>query len=160
VQFLRVTRNLMFRAYISFMDRRTFHKGLVGGVVVAGLPISTAAAVAKPVTGPLYTWAVAIARAQNRVSPELLARQLRISQAAATELYASLISKGVVRAPMFGGIARAVEPVFKHGRFRVVQPSIRVSRKLSLEHIKGKLDAALEDDAPEKETDASLDQAT
>ncbi|MEP5155085.1 hypothetical protein [Planktotalea sp.] len=142
------------------MDRRTFHKGLVGGAVAAGLPIPSAAAATKPVTSSLYTWAVAIARAQNRVSPELLTRQLRISQAAATELYASLISNGVVRAPMFGGIARAVEPLFKHGRFRVVQPSIRASTEHSLEDLKGKLDAALEDDAPEEETDASLDQAT
>jgi len=150
----------MFRTYISSMDRRTFHKGLVGGAVAVGLPIPSVAAATKPVTGPLYTWAVAIARAQNRVSPELLARQLRISQAAATELYASLISNGVVRAPMFGGIARAVEPLFKHGRFRVVQPSIRASSELSLEDLKGRLDTMLEDDAPEEETDASLDQAT
>ncbi|MGB7318850.1 MAG: hypothetical protein WBC85_12865 [Planktotalea sp.] len=143
------------------MNRRTFNTGLVGGAVAAVMPIPAAAkAVSATQSGPLYAWAVAIARAQNRASPTLLAHQLRISQAAASELYASLIANGVIRAPLFGGMAKASEPLFRGSKLRVVKARLGEPARAKLNDIKQALDRVVSEDAPELETDASGDQAT
>ena len=144
--------------HIGFMDRRTFNTSLLGGAVAATLPLPAIAAKAKPVTGPLYAWAVAIARAQNRASPAMLANQLRISQAAASELYASMLANGAIRAPAFGGMARAAEPLFRGGQLRVVEAQIGKSARVKLEDMKRAFDKAMEEDAPEE--GAPEDQAT
>lgn len=145
--------------YIRLMDRRTFNTGLLGGAVAAALPLPSAAAqVAKPAASPLYAWAVAIARAQDRASPAMLARQLRISQTAASELYTSMIANGAIRAPLFGGMARAAQPLFRGGQLSVVDAQLSRSASVKIEDIKRTWDKLIEEDAPE--TDASEDQAT
>jgi hypothetical protein len=135
------------------MDRRTFNTTLIGGAVAAALPLpaaSKAASAAK--TGPLYAWAVAIARAQNRASPALLAQQLGISKAAAAELYESMVANGVVRAPLFGGIAKAAQPLFK-GR-HIVAANTHMTRTAStrLKDMKRAFDK-LADEEPSKPED-------
>lgn len=135
------------------MDRRTFNTSLLGGAVAASLPIAPLAARAAPSTGPLYAWAVAIARAQNKASPAMLARQLRISQAAASELYASMIANGAIRAPLFGGIARAAQPLFQGGQLRVVETQLSRSASVKLKDLKEAFDKIAVEDDPE-------DQAT
>jgi hypothetical protein len=143
------------------MDRRTFNKTLIGGAVVGSLPISSVAATAQPVAGPLYAWAAAIARAQNRISPELLVQQLRVSPTVARGIYERLLTKGVVRAPMLSGIARASDPLLKGGQFQVVEASINRSAKAAFKDVARKLDGIAQEDAPEPEDlDAPDIQAT
>ena len=135
------------------MDRRTFNTSLLGGAVVASLPIAPVAARAVPTTGPLDAWAVAIARAQNKASPAMLARQLRISQAAASELYASMIANGAIRAPLFGGMARAAQPLFHGGQLRVVETQLSRSASVKLKDLKEAFDKiAVEDEAEDQAT--------
>ena len=105
-------------------------------------------------TGRLYAWAVAIARAQNRASPALFAQQLGISKDAATELYRSMIANGVIRAPMFGGLARAAQPLFKGGHIVAADTQVTLAASAKPKDMKRALDKFLEDD-PEPE-----DQAT
>ncbi len=145
--------------HIVDMDRRTFNTTLLGGAVAAALPFPAAAQAAKATkTGPLYAWAVAIARAQNRASPALLAQQLRISQAAATELYASMIANGVIRVPVLGGMARAAKPLFSGGHLMAADASLSRTASVKLEDMKRAFDRVVED-APT--LDASEDhQAT
>jgi hypothetical protein len=145
-------------SHIKCMDRRTFNTSLIGGAFAAALPLPCIAAAAKPATGPLYAWAVAIARAQNRASPALLAQQLHISQAAASELYASMIANGAIRAPLFGGMARAAQPLFKSSQLAGIEAKLGKSASTKLKDMKRAFDKVVEEDAPE--VDASEDQAT
>ena len=140
------------------MDRRTFNTTLIGSAVAAALPIPVAAKAASAAkTGPLYAWAVAIARAQNRASPAMLAQQLKISQVAASELYASMLANGVIRAPLLGGMARAVQPLFSGGHLVAADATLGKSASVKLKDLKRALDRVVED-APVD--DASEDQAT
>lgn len=118
------------------MDRKTFNTSLIGGALATALPLPSRAAAVKPLKSPLYAWAVAIARAQNRASPALLAQQLGISKVAASELYASMISNGVIRAPLFGGVAKAVQPLFKGGQIVGVETSLSRKGRLKLKDVK------------------------
>ena len=136
------------------MDRRTFNATLIGGAVAAALPVPALAKATK--TGPLYGWAVAIARAQNRASPELLAQQLGISKVAATELYRSMIANGVIRAPLFGGLARAAQPLFKGGHIVAADTQLTRAASTKLKDMKCALEKFTEDE-PEDEPE---DQAT
>ena len=140
------------------MNRRTFNTSLLGGVVATTVPIAPMAARAAPATQPLYAWAVAIARAQNRASPVMLAQQLRISQAAASELYASMIANGAIRAPLFGGVARAADPLFRGGQFKVVETQLSTSARLKLKHMKDALEKLADEEEPDAEP--AEDQAT
>ena len=83
----------------------------------------------------------------------MLARQLRISQAAASELYASMIANGAIRAPLFGGIARAAQPLFQGGQLRVVETQLSRSASVKLKDLKEAFDKIAVEDDPE-------DQAT
>lgn len=138
------------------MDRRTFNTSLLGGAVAASLPVSGAAAVASRGAQPgMYAWAVAIARAQNRASPAMLARQLGISQATAAELYGAMIANGAVKAPLFGGMARAADPLFKGGQLKVVEARLSQSAGARLKQMKRAFDKLAEEpeqDAPDQAT--------
>ena len=70
--------------------------------------MARAAPAVKPVT---YAWASMIARAQNGVSAEYLMRQLGVSADVAGQLYARLLSDGVIRMQSAAGVARAVQPL-------------------------------------------------
>ena len=112
------------------MDGRTFNKTLIGGAVAVALPVPALVKVAQASkTGPLYALAVAIARAQNRASSALLAQQLGISKVAESELYCSMIANGIIRVPMFGGLARAAQLLFKGGH--IVAADMQVTRAAS-----------------------------
>lgn len=138
------------------MDRRTFNTSLLGGAVAASFPVTGSAAIAARSTqSGMYAWAVAIARAQNRASPAMLARQLGISQAAAAELYGAMIANGVVKAPLFGGMARAADPLFKGGQLKVVEAKLSQSSSARLKDMKRAFDRLAEE--PEEE---APDQAT
>ena len=136
------------------MDRRTFNTTLIGGALATALPVPSVAASTRTAAPPLYAWGVAIARAQNRASPALLAQQLGLSKVAAAELYASLIANGVVRAPLMGGIAKAAQPLFKGGHIMAADTQVTRSIGVKLEDMKRSFDKLAEKE-PEPE-----DQAT
>lgn len=143
------------RSYIGSMDRRTFNTTLIGGTVDAAFPVSALAKAAQATKiGRLYAWAVAIARAQNRASPALFAQQLGISKDAATERYRSMIANGVIRAPMFGGLARAAQSLFKGGYIVAADTQVTLAASAKPKDMQRAFDKFLEDD-PEPE-----DQAT
>ncbi len=126
--------------------------------MAAAMPLPVAAKATGAVkTGPLYAWAVAIARAQNRTSPALLAQQLGVSQAVAADLYASMVANGVVRAPLFGGLARAAKPLFKSGNIVVAKTSDLSGPKAKIEDIKRGVETFVKRDFAK---DKSEDQAT
>ena len=127
------------------MDRRTFNTTLLGGALATALPVPSVAATARHATLPLYAWGVAIARAQNRASPALLAQQLGISQAAASELYASMIANGVLRAPLFGGIAKAAQPLFNGGHIVASEAHVTRSATAKLKDLKRGFDKLIEE---------------
>lgn len=131
--------------HISGMNRRAFNASLLSGAAVATLPIPAAGAVAsKTAQNGLYAWAVAIARAQNRASPAMLARQLGISHAAAAELYGAMIANGAVKAPLLGGMARAADPLFKGGQLKVVDAKISQSASARFKDMKRAFDKLAE----------------
>ena len=143
------------RSHIGSMDRRTFNTTLIGGTVDAAFPVSALAKAAQATKiKRLYAWAVAIARAQNRASPALFAQQLGISKDAATERYRSMIANGVIRAPMFGGLARAAQSLFKGGYIVAADTQVTLAASAKPKDMQRAFDKFLEDD-PEPE-----DQAT
>jgi hypothetical protein len=143
------------RSHIGSMDRRTFNTTLIGGTVDAAFPVSALAKAAQATKiGLLYAWAVAIARAQNRASPALFAQQLGISKDAATERYRSMIANGVIRAPMFGGLARAAQSLFKGGYIVAADTQVTLAASAKPKDMQRAFDKFLED-GPEPE-----DQAT
>ena len=96
------------------MNRREFTASLAALVATPALPFSPASAAgAAPVAVPsgAYAWGQLIARAQNGCSPAVLARHLRLSTAAADQLFSDMVADGVLRAPSAAGIARAVNPI-------------------------------------------------
>lgn len=94
------------------MNRRDFNTTLLGGAAFSTLPAASLGATANAVSrDPLLAWATAIANAQNRASPALLARQLSVPIETAQTLYATLINDAIIRAPAAGGIAKAANPI-------------------------------------------------
>ncbi|MBO9463817.1 hypothetical protein J7443_01120 [Tropicibacter sp. R15_0] len=88
----------------------------LGTAVTAAVPIplpAKAAPAAIPAASPKYIWAVAMARAQNRVSVDLLQQSLKVSAAEASGLMSRLVARGVVTAPNAVGLAKATSPLFK-----------------------------------------------
>ena len=140
------------------MNRRTFNTTLFGGAVAMALPLPVPAKATSAVkTGPLYAWAVAITRAQNRASPALLAQQLGVSQTVAADLYASMLANGVVRAPLFGGLARAAKPLFKSGNIAAVKTFALSGPRAKIIDIKRGVETWVKRDLVE---DKNEDQAT
>ena len=91
------------------------------------LPTGLTAAVAPKtaaVPAGTYAWAQLIARAQNRCSPAMLARQLRLEPQAAQQLFADMLRDGVLRAPTGAGVAQATQPINATGHHT---PSLRQS---------------------------------
>lgn len=98
------------------MKRRDFLNLTLGTAVTAAVPIPLPAKVAPaaiPAASPKYIWAVAMARAQNRVSVDLLQQSLKISAAEASGLMSRLVARGVVTAPNALGLAKATSPLFR-----------------------------------------------
>lgn len=139
------------------MNRRTFNTTLLGGAFATALPVASVGAATRSATPPLYAWGVAIARAQNRASPALLAKQLGISNAAATELYASMMANGVIRAPLFGGMAKAAQPLFKGGHIVAADTQLTRGVGAKLKDMKRVFDKLAQDEPVE---DADQIQAT
>jgi hypothetical protein len=109
------------------MNRRQFTATLAALPVTNLLPLPlTAATVPQSVSVPAgtYAWAQLIARAQNRCSPAMLARHLRLDPATAGQLFHELIRDGVLRMAGPAGIAKAVQPMNATGR---PAPSLRAS---------------------------------
>lgn len=147
---------------MRYMDRRSFNISMLSGAALAVAPLGAVSAASQAhaaVNPSLYSWAAAIAKAQNRASPAMLARQLRISSAAAQQLYGSLIANGVIRAPLFGGVARAAQPLYRGGRLTVVPANVSKVPALDAEQLKSLYQKIEIDDAPPSE-DGAKDQAT
>lgn len=102
------------------MKRRTFLSLTTGTAAAAALPLpalpAAPAAVPRTVGAAQYAWAVAISRAQDRVSAGMLQSQLQITGAEAQALMARLSARGVITGANAAGVARATEPLFR-GRF-------------------------------------------
>lgn len=93
------------------MNRRQFNTTALSSAALATLPVPAISAQTAATRGPLLAWASAIARAQNRASPALLAQQLKVAPEIAQGLYASLLKVGVIRAPVAGALAQAAKPI-------------------------------------------------
>lgn len=98
------------------MNRREFHKMLGSAALMAGLPVGGGSAVAGNLDKGRYAWAAAIARVQNRMSPQLLVDCLHMEPEAARVVCAELVKNGVVTAPNVVGFSRAVSPLYTAGR--------------------------------------------
>lgn len=101
-------------AYHFPMNRRHFTALLASLPVTYSLPSGLSAATASQsasVPAGTYAWAQLIARAQNRCSPAMLARHLRLDATAAQQLFDEMLRDGVLRAPSVTGIARAAQPI-------------------------------------------------
>lgn len=98
--------------HITAMKRRNFLNLTAGSALAAAVPLPSAAAPAKAAaTNGKYIWAVAMAKAQNRASPELLQASLKVSAAEAEALMARMSAQGVITAPNPAGLARATKPL-------------------------------------------------
>lgn len=93
------------------MNRRQFTTSLSALTGAAALPFPVAGVMAPAVPPSTYAWAQLIARAQVKVSPTMLARQLHLSPEVAHSLFNTLIRDGVLRAPSAVGIAQAARPL-------------------------------------------------
>jgi len=96
------------------MNRREFTASLAALAATPALPmVISAAAAPQSATVPAgtYAWAQLIARAQNRCSPAMLARHLRLPTDAATALFNEMVRDGVLRAPGIAGVAQAAQPI-------------------------------------------------
>lgn len=94
-----------------------------------------AAAPSVAIPPATYTWAHLIARARGSVSPDLLARQLRITPQAAEAVFQSLLRNGVVRAPTAAGIAQAVKPMQTTGHTATTRAALQKRLKAGWEHL-------------------------
>jgi len=95
------------------MKRRTFTASLAALAASPAMPIGLSAANAPQSTlvpAGTYAWAKLIAQAQNRCSPTMLARQLRLPAVVAQQLFADLLRDGVLKAPI-AGVAQAAKPI-------------------------------------------------
>jgi hypothetical protein len=101
------------------MNRREFTASLAALAVTPALPLGTisSAAAAPVITFPpgSYAWAELIARAQNKCSPALLARHLKLDATTAEKLFETMIHDGVLRTPSLAGVAQATDPIGTKG---------------------------------------------
>ena len=102
--------------HICHMNRREFHKLVGSAALMAGLPVGGKTAVAGTLDKGRYAWAAAIARVQNRMSPQLLVDCLHMEPEAARMVCAELVKNGVVTTPNAVGLSRAVSPLYATGR--------------------------------------------
>ena len=65
-----------------------------------------------------------------------------------------MVGNEAIRARLFGGMARAAEPLFRSGQLRVVEAEVSRSASLKLKDVKRAFEKVVED-APEQ--DASED---
>lgn len=80
------------------------------------LPVpSLAGFAAAPVNEFQMGWVTMFARAQNRASPALIQKWLRIGPSEANAVMRELVTRGVVSAPVAGS-AVAVDPLYPGGR--------------------------------------------
>ena len=114
------------------MNRREFNTSLAAVAAAPFLPLPAAAA-SRPAALPAgtYAWAKLIARAQNKCSPAMLARHLRIAPDAAGQVFNELLHDGVLRAPGVTGSAQASQPIDTTGiSGKPVQRSLSKLREL------------------------------
>ncbi len=115
------------------MNRREFTTSLVALAAAPLIPLPTAVAASRQMAIPAgtYAWAQLIARAQNKCSPEILARQLHIAPDAAKQLFNEMLRDGVLRAPGMAGIAQATQPIDATGTTTSpLRPSLKKLRDL------------------------------
>jgi hypothetical protein len=133
------------------MNRREFSQMLVAGAATTAVPLPVGGAVTKPAPKGLYAWAVAMTKAQNRVSVDVLSARLNVSSDVARGLMTRLQTRGVVTLPNAAGVSRAVAPVFQ-GLAGVTQGAISATVKnVPLQHPKIRVSDVLDtisDDDP------------
>lgn len=119
------------------MNRREFTASLGAVAASTVLPLGALRAAAPSVTIPpaTYHWAHLIARARGSVSPDLLARQLRITPHAAEAVFQSLVRDGVIRTPTAAGIAQAVKPMQTTGRTATTRAALKKRLMAGCEHL-------------------------
>lgn len=106
--------NQGLRPHINLMNRRQFHQLAAASIAApAAFAGQTASAAATALPKSKVLWAAALARAQNRVSPNILEYTLKSSPAEARALCAHLLETGVIKAPNAAGISRAVAPMLR-----------------------------------------------
>lgn len=81
------------------MKRRDFNKSLAAALVAPVMPakaLAAAPAAAAPMSPGLYSWSVAIARAQGKCSAGMLSRMLHIDPTRADCLFKAMIGNNIV----------------------------------------------------------------
>ncbi len=87
------------------MNRREFTQSILGGSVVACAPLPAMTQPSAGLRRGAYTFAVAIAHAKSRISPEMIVSRLWISTGDARRLILRLAANGVVTAPDATGVS-------------------------------------------------------
>ena len=136
------------------MNRRQFTQRLAAVAATPMLPTGIAsAATVAPVTttasaGQPYIWASLIARIHDKASVQMFKRQLSLTDDAATQVYNSLMSDGVISAPNAQGVSHAMNP-FKRNFASSIGSTPQSSFK---QKINDGLDRILDDDQLEEST--------
>ena len=94
------------------MNRRQFTASLAALAATPALPLAARipAAAAPAIPPGAYAWAELIAKAQNKCSPDMLAKILHLKPEAAQVLFKDMVVDGVLQSPGTSGIAKAAKP--------------------------------------------------
>ncbi len=87
---------------------------MVGGGALAANPLPVAPGrIGMALQRGAYTWAVAIAHAKSRISPDMLMDRLEITPGSARQIISRLEADGVVSAPDATGMSRLSESLLR-----------------------------------------------
>ena len=94
------------------MNRRQFTASLAALAATPALPLAARmpAAAAPAIPPGAYAWAELIAKAQNKCSPDMLAKILHLKPEVAKVLFKDMVVDGVLQAPGTSGIAKPAKP--------------------------------------------------
>ena len=122
------------------MNRREFTQLIVGGGVAATVPLPVAAqASSLGIQRGAYTWAVAIAHAKSKVSPEMIVERLGVSPSVAQRIISRMAANGVVDAPNAAGTSRLASSLLRVRPEVVVRaPGGGISPRNALDHLRAK----------------------
>lgn len=94
------------------MNRRDFAKSISAAVAAPLIPAQSLFASALP--SGTYKLGAMLARAHNSCSPAMLARHLKLDAQAASALYNSYLTDGIIAPAGRFGISRAINPLAPH----------------------------------------------
>ncbi len=119
------------------MNRREFTTSLAAVFAAPALPLAARTpAIAAPAVPPgAYAWAQLIAQAQNKCSPDMLAKMLHLKPEVAQILFKDLVVDGVLQMPGRTGIAKAANPFDTTGFKNSATQKLKTKAKDALERV-------------------------